>query len=29
MSIKELVDKEICDQGFIWKPSNCECKRDK
>ena len=22
---KELVDKGICDKGFIWNPSNCEC----
>ena len=26
---KELIDKEICDKGFIWNPSNCECKCDK
>ena len=26
---KELVDKEICDKGFIWNPSNCECECDK
>ena len=26
---KELVDKGICDKGFIWNPSNCECKYDK
>ena len=26
---KELVDKRICDTGFIWNPSNCECERDK
>ena len=22
---KELIDKEVCDKGFIWNPSNCEC----
>ena len=22
---KELIDKNICDTGFIWNPSNCEC----
>ena len=21
----ELIDKGICDKGFIWNPSNCEC----
>ena len=21
---KELIDKGICDKGFIWEPSNCE-----
>ena len=21
---KELIDKGICDKGFIWNPSNCE-----
>ena len=26
---KELIDKGICDKGFIWKPSNCKCKYDK
>ena len=26
---KELVDKGMCDKGFIWNPSNCECKCDK
>ena len=24
-----MIDKEICDKGFIWNPSNCECERDK
>ena len=22
---KELIDKGMCDKGFIWNPSNCEC----
>ena len=22
---KELIDKDVCDKGFIWNPSNCEC----
>ena len=22
---KELIDKGICDTGFLWNPSNCEC----
>ena len=26
---KELIDKGICDDGFIWNPSNCECECDK
>ena len=26
---KELIDKEVCDKGFIWNPSNCECEWDK
>ena len=26
---KELIDKEVCDKGFIWNPSNCECECDK
>ena len=21
---KELIDKGVCDKGFIWNPSNCE-----
>ena len=24
-----MFDKEICDKGFIWNPSNCECECDK
>ena len=23
---KELIDKNVCDKGFILNPSNCECK---
>ena len=26
---KELIDKGICDKGFIWNPSNCDYKCDK
>ena len=26
---KELIDKEICDKGFVWNTSNCECECDK
>ena len=22
---KELIDKEMCDKGFIWNLCNCEC----
>ena len=25
----ELIDKGVCDRGFIWNPSNCECERYK
>ena len=25
----KLVDKGVCDKGFIWNPSNCECECDK
>ena len=24
-----MIDKGICDKGFIWNPSNCECVCDK
>ena len=24
-----MIDKEICDKGFNWNPSNCECECDK
>ena len=26
---KELIDKGMCDKGFIWNPSNCEGECDK
>ena len=26
---EELIDKEVCDIGFIFNPSNCECEWDK
>ena len=26
---KELIDKGVCNIGFIWNPSNCECECDK
>ena len=26
---KELIDKGVCDKGFICNPSNCECECDK
>ena len=26
---KELIDRGVCDKGFIWNPSNCECDCDK
>ena len=26
---KELIAKGICDKGFIWNPSNCDCESDK
>ena len=25
----KLIDKGVCDKGFIWNPSNCECECDK
>ena len=25
---KELIDKDICDKGYIWNPSNCKCECD-
>ena len=24
-----MINKGICDKGFIWNPSNCECECDK
>ena len=24
-----MIDIEICDKGFIWNPSNCECECNK
>ena len=26
---KELIDKGVCNERFIWNPSNCECECDK
>ena len=26
---KELVNKQKCNKGFIWNPSNCECEYKK
>ena len=26
---KELIDKGVCDKGFIWNPGNCEYECDK
>ena len=26
---KELIDKGVCEKGFIWNTSNCECECDK
>ena len=26
---KKLINKRICDKGFIWNPSNCECECNK
>ena len=26
---KELIDKGVCDKGFIWNLRNCECECDK
>ena len=26
---KELIDKGLCDKGFIWNPNNCECECNK
>ena len=27
--LKELIEKRMCDKGFIWNPSNCENECDK
>ena len=24
-----MIDKGVCDRGFIWNPKNCECECDK
>ena len=24
-----MIDKGVCNKGFIWNPSNCECECDK
>ena len=26
---KELIDKGVCEKGYAWNPSNCECECDK
>ena len=26
---KELIDKDVCNKGFIWNSSNCECECEK
>ena len=26
---KELIDKGLCDKGYVWNPINCECECDK
>ena len=26
---QKLINKGVCDKGFIWNPSNCECQCDK
>ena len=26
---KELIDKGVCDKGYVWNPSNYECECDK
>ena len=25
VNAKKLIDKGVCDKGFIWHPRNCEC----
>ena len=29
VNAKELIDKGVCDKGYVWNPSNCECECDK
>ena len=24
-----MIDKGVCDRGYVWNPSNCECECDK
>ena len=24
-----MIDKGVCDKGYIWNPSNCECEGNK
>ena len=24
-----MIDKDVCDKGYTWNPSNCECECDK
>ena len=26
---KKLIDKGVCNKGYTWNPSNCECECDK
>ena len=26
---KKLIDKGVCEKGYAWNPSNCECECDK
>ena len=26
---EEMIDKGVCDRGYAWNPSNCECECDK
>ena len=25
VNAKKLIDKDVCNIGFVWNPSNCEC----
>ena len=29
VNVQKLIDKGMCDKGFIWNSSNCECEYDK